>query len=329
RALGFIGHSSEMENVYQLINQVAKSEATVLLEGESGTGKELAAQAIHAQSLRSAGPFISLNCAALPEHLMESELFGHEKGAFTDAHTMRKGRFELAKGGTLFLDEIGELPLLTQAKLLRVLQNHTFERVGGMTTQQVDSRIIAATNRNLAQMVEQGQFRQDLFYRLNVFPITMPPLRSRPEDILPLFNYFLRKFAQENGHAKVRVSYAAMDLLVKYSWPGNVRELENVAIRSLLLLGQQNLITAAHLPANLQKDQPATEAVKQNEIGQSKQEFGQPLPELVANLEKEAIKEALTNSQGRMKSAAKVLGLTERCLGLKMKKYQISYKDFR
>ena len=229
RPKGFVGNSDVMQHVYAQIMQVAQSPTTVFLQGESGTGKELAARAIHAASARAERPFVSLNCAALPESLIESELFGHEKGAFTGATSMRKGRFEQADGGTLFLDEVGELSMMTQAKLLRVLQERSFERLGGMETIRVDVRVITATNRNLEKMVAEGTFRRDLFYRLNVFPIVLPPLRDRQDDILPLASHFVGHFARQAGKGDVRISLAAMDMLQRYSWPGNIRELHNVA----------------------------------------------------------------------------------------------------
>ncbi|MBO4335249.1 MAG: sigma 54-interacting transcriptional regulator [Desulfovibrio sp.] len=319
RPEGFIGQSSEMENVYQLIHQVADSSATVLLQGESGTGKELCARALHTHSARAKGPFISLNCAALPEQLIESELFGHEKGAFTGAQSQRKGRFELAHTGTLFLDEIGELPLTTQAKLLRVLQEKQFERVGGSQTLSVDVRFITATHRDLLQMVAEGSFRQDLFYRINVFPIFLPPLRKRSEDILPLCQHFLKKFAHENGTSPPRISSKAMDLLQRYAWPGNVRELENVLLRAVLLLGQEKLITQDHLPTLLSQS-PEEQALTNQ---------GGDLPSRLAQLEKAAMIQALEQSRGRIRTACTLLGLTPRIFAYKMRKYQLNYQDFR
>lgn len=314
---GIIGNASEMQNVFQLIAQVAASQATVLLNGESGTGKELIARAIHDQSNRAQGPFISLNCAALPENLIESELFGHEKGAFTGAEYSRQGRFELANHGTLFLDEIGEMSLVTQAKMLRVLQSLSFERVGSTKTQTVDVRLIAATNRDLSAMVESGAFRRDLYFRLNVFPIKLPPLRERKEDILALCMHFLKKFAQNNKI--IRLSYSAMDILEAYDWPGNVRELENVFERAVLLLGKANIILPEHLPPELQTQKyvAATKTASAN------------LEEQLAEIEKKAIVEALTRSQGHLGVAAKSLGLTPRKLELRLKKYNLTYKQFR
>ncbi|MCR5814955.1 MAG: sigma 54-interacting transcriptional regulator [Desulfovibrio sp.] len=319
RPPGMIGHSSEMENVYQLIHQVADSTAAVLLQGESGTGKELCAHALHLQSARAKGPFISLNCAALPEQLIESELFGHEKGAFTGAQSQRKGRFELAHTGTLFLDEIGDLALTTQAKLLRVLQEKQFERVGGNQTINVDVRFISATHRNLMQMVAQGSFRQDLFYRINVFPIFLPPLRQRSEDILPLCQHFLKKFAQENSTSQIKISSKAIDLLQQYDWPGNVRELENVLLRAVLLLGQEKLITPDHLPTLLSQDNgPKSQSTPKAS-----------LPQRLAQVEKTALIEALEQSQGKISAACTYLGITQRIFAYKMRKYQLNYHDFR
>ena len=251
RPRGFVGNCEAMRLVYEQISLVAPSPTTVLLYGESGTGKELAARAIHAASEFAEGPFVSVNCAALPENLIESELFGYERGAFTGATAMRKGRFELANDGTLFLDEIGELSLLTQAKLLRVLQECAFERLGGTSTIHVNTRVVTATNRDLDAMVSEGTFRRDLFYRLNVFPIMMPPLRCRQDDILPLANHFATMFAKRNGRGTVRLSLAVMDMLQRYAWPGNIRELENVMERALLLVGRAGLVLPQHLPPAL------------------------------------------------------------------------------
>lgn len=317
---GIIGNSSEMQNVYQQISQVAHSKATVLLQGESGTGKELVARAIHAESLRAKAPFISVNCAALPENLIESELFGHEKGAFTGAIQSRPGRFELANKGTLFLDEIGELPLQTQAKMLRVIQSLSFERVGGNETRQVDVRIIAATNRNLAKMVEEGSFRNDLYFRINVFPITLPPLRERKEDILPLCMYFLKQFKQDKNI--IRLSYAAMDLLEAYSWPGNVRELQNIIERAVLLLGPTKIILPEHLPQEL-KESSKIICDHNGYISNGN------LKNYLEQIEKKTIIEALTQSSGHMGAAAKSIGYTERVLELRLKKYNLSFKTFR
>lgn len=327
RPRGFVGNSEVMQAVYAQIAQVAPSGTTVFLQGESGTGKELAARAIHAASTRAARPFISLNCAALPENLIESELFGHERGAFTGAGSTRKGRFELAHGGTLFLDEVGELSLMTQAKLLRVLQERSFERLGGMESLHVDVRFITATNRDLERMVEEGAFRRDLFYRLNVFPIALPPLRLRPEDILPLASYFMKKYAQANKRENVRLSLSVMDMLQRYSWPGNIRELENVMERAVLLLGREGLVLPQHLPPALHS---ARCACKDGECAcPQRPGLSGGLQERLDELERACILEALESSRGQIGKAAACLGLTERIMALRLKKYGISYKEFR
>ncbi|WP_165079161.1 MULTISPECIES: sigma 54-interacting transcriptional regulator [unclassified Desulfovibrio] len=324
RPAGFVGNSEAMHAVYAQIAQVGPSPATVLLQGESGTGKELAARAIHAASPRAAGPFVSLNCAALPESLMESELFGHERGAFTGAAQTRKGRFELAAGGTLFLDEVGELAPATQAKLLRVLQERAFERLGGMETLRADVRIITATNRDLEQMVEAGAFRRDLFYRLNVFPLCLPPLRERPEDILPLAAHFLGRFAG-GGRGPAHLSLAVMDMLQRYAWPGNVRELQNVMERAALLLGPERVVLPQHLP-------PALHGGAAPGSGDGRPAAPPPPGSLAGRLEeveRASIVEALDACAGHMGKAAAALGLTERVMALRLKKYGLSYKTFR
>ena len=326
RPRGFVGNSESMQKVYAQIAQVAPSATTVFLQGESGTGKELAARAIHAAGARAPRPFISLNCAALPENLIESELFGHERGAFTGASATRKGRFELADGGTLFLDEVGELSLMTQAKLLRVLQERSFERLGGMETRHVDVRFITATNRDLERMVEEGGFRRDLFYRLNVFPIFLPPLRLRPEDILPLASHFIAKFAAANGRKNVRLSLAVMDMLQRYAWPGNIRELENVMERAVLLLGRESLVLPQHLP-------PSLHSIHEGHDGADccviRPGFAGSLQERLDELERACIVEALESSRGQIGRAAASLGLTERIMALRLKKYGLNYKAFR
>ncbi len=251
-----IGASKPVQSILQTIKKIAPTRATVLIHGESGTGKELVARAIHYSSDRSEAPFIRLNCAAIPENLMESELFGHEKGAFTGAHTKRLGRFELADKGTILLDEISEIPLSLQAKLLRVIQEREFERVGGEKSIKVDVRIVATSNRNLVQAVRNGQFREDLYYRLNVVPIFLPPLRDRLEDIDELAQFFFRKYCVENGMQPSPLSEANLAKLKNYSWPGNVRELENVIERSVVL-GQKNIILPSELPATDNTMQPS------------------------------------------------------------------------
>lgn len=328
RAGGLIGGSQPMRLVQEQIALVAPSSSTVLLLGESGTGKELAARAIHAASARAGAPFVSINCAALPESLIESELFGHERGAFTGANSARKGRFELADGGTLFLDEVGELSLPTQAKLLRVLQERSFERLGAMQSRHVDLRIITATNRDLERMVAEGAFRKDLFYRLNVFPILLPPLRERQEDILPICAHFLRKFGQQAGHAHARLSLAAMEALENYAWPGNIREAQNAMERASLLLGHDGVLETRHLPQAIQDSGRKAQA-RQKRGAQNGAQPGASLPEKLAALERDCIARALEASRGHMGRAAGILGLTERVLGLRMKKYGISYRAFR
>ena len=246
-----VGTSNPMKQVYDQVSQVARSNATVLLRGESGTGKEMIANAIHYNSLRSRRPLVKINCAALPDTLIEAELFGHEKGAFTGAERFKKGRFEMAEGGTLFLDEIGDLPLQTQIKLLRVLQEREFERLGGTETIKTNIRLITATNKNLEEAISKGEFREDLYYRLNVFTIFLPPLRERKSDILLLAEHFLEKYEQEHGKRIRRISTPAIDMLMAYHFPGNVRELEN-AIERAVLVCDSNVIHSHHLPPTLQ-----------------------------------------------------------------------------
>jgi len=302
-----------MEAVLAAAVQVAESQATVLLRGASGTGKELIASVIHYASPRVNQPFIKVACAAIPENLLESELFGYERGAFTGAVERKIGRFEAANGGTLFLDEIGDLTLATQVKLLRVLQEKEFERLGGTQTIKVDVRIICATHRHLEGMVKSGKFREDLFYRINVFPIQLPPLRDRKEDIPLLVDHFIGKFNKENRKKIKGVNRAALGMLLSYSWPGNVRELENVIERAVVLC-QKEIITPRELPANLQS-RMEVEAPSS----------GATLPEVVAAVEKQRIEEALGKFKSQRK-AARALGLTERILGYKIKKYGIVVK---
>ncbi len=311
-----IGNSNAMRTVYLHIEQVANSITTVLIRGESGTGKELVARALHEQSPRKSKGFVKFNCAALPESIIESELFGHERGAFTGAIAMRKGRFEIASGGTMFLDEIGDVTPATQVKLLRILQEKEFERVGGHTPIKCDVRIITATSRNLEEMIEQGKFRPDLYYRLNVFPIYLPPLRDRKADLLLLADAFVEKFSRVNNKNVRRISTAAIDLLMSYHWPGNVRELENCIERAVLLCPGQS-IEAHHLPPTLQKKAPT-------ETGPSG-----TLDTAVAALEYEMIVAELKSCDGNMSKAARNLGLTERQMGLRIKKYGVDFKRFR
>lgn len=311
-----IGNSKAMQEVYRLIEKVTRSRTTVLILGESGVGKELAASAIHYNSANGKGPFIKFNCAALPESVIESELFGHEKGSFTGATATRHGRFEEADGGTIFLDEVGELSLPMQAKLLRVLQEKNFERVGGNVTIQVNLRILAATNRNLQEMVEKGTFREDLYYRLDVFPITIPPLRDRDNDIVALADYFVSRFSADMGIDVHRISTPALNMLMSYHWPGNVRELENVIERAMLL-AEDGVIHGYNLPPSLQTPVVAEVSAEGS------------LEARLSLIEYEMIVDALKLHQGNMTGAAAQLGLTRRILGLRMVKYKIDHKIFR
>ena len=316
RPKNILGNSNAMRTVFLHIEQVAGSATTVLIRGESGVGKELVARALHEQSLRKGKAFVKFNCAALPESIIESELFGHEKGAFTGAVAMRKGRFEIADGGTIFLDEIGDLSPPTQVKLLRVLQEKEFERVGSQTPMKCDVRIIAATSRNLEEMIEQEKLRPDLYYRLNVFPIYVPPLRDRKSDLLLLADHFVEKFSKNSGKKVRRISTAAIDLLVSYHWPGNVRELENCMERAVLLCSGQS-IEAHHLPPTLQKKDPSEKGATG------------ALDSAVSALEYEMIVAELKACDGNMARAARTLGLTERQIGLRVKRFGIDFKRFR
>jgi Nif-specific regulatory protein len=311
-----VGTSKEMRDVYEQIAQVAPSGATVLIRGESGTGKELVAHAIHYNSPRSSKPFVKVNCAALPESLIESELFGHEKGAFTGAVARKRGRFELAEGGTLFLDEIGDLSPAMQVKLLRALQEREFERVGGTETIKVNVRLITATNVDLEQAVSDGRFRSDLYYRLNVFSIYLPPLRERKTDILLLADHFLDKYGRQNGKRIKRISTPAIDMLMSYHWPGNVRELENVVERSTLVC-EGNVIHGYHLPPTLQTAEGSGTVTKMS------------LDQAVSAFEKDLIQDALKTARGNRARAARLLDTTERILGYKVKKYEIDCRRFR
>jgi len=316
RPANIIGNSKVMQTVYDLIAQVAKSNTTVLIRGESGTGKELVAHALHYNSHRAAKPFIKVNCAALPETVIESELFGHEKGAFTGAIGQRKGRFELAHGGSIFLDEIGDLSPVMQIKLLRVLQEKEFERVGGTATIRADVRVIAATNRNLEKLVEGERFRQDLYYRLNVFPIHMPPLRERKTDVLLLADHFVEKYSKENHKNILRITTPAIDMLISYHWPGNVRELEN-CIERAVILSNDEVIHGHHLPPTLQ----TAEATSTAHSG--------TLEATLDNVERDLLIDALKSSRGNKAKAAQALGITERLMGLRVKKHGIDPRRFR
>lgn len=311
--------SRRMEEALNLVKRVAQSPATVLILGESGTGKELIARAIHYASLRKEKPFVKVNCAALPENLLESELFGHEKGAFTGAVGRRVGRFEQADQGTIFLDEIGDLSPALQSKLLRVLQEKEFERVGSSQTIKVDVRVISATNRNLEEAIQKGTFREDLYYRFNVVTITLPPLRERKEDIPPLVEHFLKKYSRENNKAVVSVTKEAKDLLINHNYPGNIRELENIIERAVVLC-RGDTITRQDLPLNLQESEVEESLDRARKSGRS-------LPETLEEIERHRIAQALQKSGGVQTRAAEELGISERVLRYKMKKYKISEKN--
>ncbi len=310
-----IGNSNKMREVLQMISQVSFSSATVLIRGESGTGKELVANAIHYNSERHHKPFIKINCAAIPENLIESELFGHEKGAFTGASHLKKGKFEIADQGTIFLDEIGNMAPGAQVKLLRVLQEKEFERVGGYKPIKADVRIVAATNANLEEMVQQGRFRDDLYFRLNVFPIYIPSLRMRKTDIILLADHFLEKYRREHGKDIKRITTPAIDMMMEYHWPGNVRELENCIERAVILCNE-GAVHSYHLPATLQ-------------TGTDSKTLPQSLEKAVAGLEKEILMDALKNTKGNIKHAARLIQITVRKFSYKAARYGIHYKDFR
>ncbi len=313
RIEGIIGESGRMQEVFSLVRRVAPSEATVLIRGESGTGKELIAQAIHYASPRASRSLVRLNCAALPETLLESELFGHEKGAFTGAYTTRKGRFEMANGGSLFLDEIGDLRLHLQAKLLRVLQEKEFERVGSSRPIPVDVRILAATHRDLEKLIQEGQFREDLYYRLNVVTVVLPPLRERRQDIPPLLDHLVKKFAEKNSKSIKGFTQGARDALLRYDYPGNVRELENIVERATVIT-RDEVIGRSDLPLTVQASEKA-------------EDKGTNITAVVEGLERKMIKEALAQSDGVQTRAADKLGITERALRYKLKKYGFQGED--
>ncbi|HET6649064.1 MAG TPA: sigma-54 dependent transcriptional regulator [Candidatus Limnocylindria bacterium] len=344
-----VGASKPMLEVFKLIGTVASSDATVLITGESGTGKELVAEALHRASKRNPHPLVKVSCAALPETLLETELFGHEKGSFTGAMTMRKGRFETANKGTIFLDEIGEMTLGTQTKLLRILQEREFERIGSNTPIKIDIRVITATNRNLAEEVDKGRFREDLYYRLNVIHIDMPPLRERKEDIPLLVEHFLVKYRHAPGEIPTTISEDALNRLVEYDWPGNVRELEN-AIERAVVLSRGNPITADHLPfsnsreardrralaqrrsrlddeeARLDDRRSALEADEAEAAAANGATNGDSngtgsFKDRVSSLERQLIKEALDRAGGNRTKAAEDLGIYRRLLYAKIKEY--------
>lgn len=321
RLANIIGQSKKMQDVFHIVEQVSRSKATVLLRGESGTGKELIARSIHYNSPRADKPFIKLNCAALPETLLESELFGHEKGSFTGAIEMRRGRFELADGGTLFLDEIGDIPVTIQVKLLRVLQERRFERVGGVKTLSVDVRLIAATHRNLEAAIRAGAFREDLYYRLNVVPVFLPPLRDRKEDIPLLVEHFLERFNKENNK-KVKLSPTVLDLMIRYDWPGNVRELEN-CIERLVVMAEEEGVRLDNIPealgiyfGDIRQVAPFSEGKKPSSM-----------TNIIESIERDQVLNALEKCAWVQAKAARLLGITPRQIGYRMRKYKIWPKE--
>jgi len=313
RIAGIIGESGQMQEVFDLVRRVAPSNATVLIRGESGTGKELIAKAIHYESLRKDGPLVKVNCAALPETLLESELFGHEKGAFTGAFATRKGRFEVADKGTLFLDEIGDLPAHLQAKLLRVLQEREFERVGSSRAITTDVRILTATHRDLEELIKEGKFREDLYYRLNVVTIMLPPLRERRQDLSLLVDHFLREFSRKNGKHIRGFSHEARDALLRYDYPGNVRELENLVERAVVLT-RDDVISLGELPLSIKESK--TDVTDQTNLSA-----------VVEGIERRMIVDALDAASGIQTRAADSLGISERALRYKLKKYGIRGED--
>ncbi len=319
RPANIIGNCSSMRHVYEQIAQVADSPATVLVRGESGTGKELVARALHYNSPRRDNPMVSVNCAALPENLIESELFGHEKGSFTGASAQRKGRFELANGGTLFLDEIGDISPHVQVRLLRVLQERTFERVGGTEPISVNVRVIAATSRNLEEEIEKGQFREDLYYRLNIFPIHMPPLRERRSDILLLADHFVQKYNDQYGKAVKRISTAAINMMTAYHWPGNVRELEN-CIERAVLTSTDAVIHGFSLPPTLQTAEHSQTALIPRDGGD--------LRSMVASYEQEIIIDALKRTRGNAAAAARELKTTQRIINYRIRQLGVDPRQY-
>jgi Nif-specific regulatory protein len=316
RMTSIVGESGKMQAVYDLISKVAMTNATILIRGESGVGKELVAQAIHDQSQRSKKQMIKINCAAIPEMLIESELFGYEKGAFTGADRLHKGRFELAEKSTIFLDEIGDLSPNLQVKLLRILQEKEFQRLGGSETIKADVRIITATNRDLEELMLKNEFRKDLYYRLNVFPVFIPPLRERRADIPLLVNHFIEKYNKIHGLEIKRISSTAIDLLMTYHWPGNIRELEN-CIERASILSTDRVIRSHNLPPTLQSAASTHSRVDGG------------LEAILENVEKQMLIDALNLSKGNISKAAEQLKLTERIMGLRIKKYQIDPVIFK
>jgi Nif-specific regulatory protein len=312
----FVGNSDVMRQLSNSISKVADSSTSILITGETGTGKEVVAREIHERSPRRGAPLVKVNCGAIPENLIESELFGHEKGSFTGAVSQRKGRFEMARGGTIFLDEVGELPPSAQVKLLRVLQEREFERVGGHETIKINVRVVAATNRSLEEEVQNNNFRVDLYYRLNVFPIHVPGLRERGSDVMLLADHFVQRFSQELGKNVSRIDTPAIDMLMAYHWPGNVRELENTIERSVLL-SEDGVIHGHHLPPSLQMKRPETYLGEKGKF-----------ETLVQNYERQLIVEALKESWGNQTEAARLLGTTKRVVQYKIQKLDIDYRRY-
>ncbi|WP_340701137.1 sigma-54 dependent transcriptional regulator [Brevibacillus borstelensis] len=319
---GLVGLSPAMQEVYKLVGRVSMTKSTVLIQGESGTGKELIARAIHSNSPRAGKPLIAVNCGAIPENLLESELFGYERGAFTGATGQKPGMVELADGGTLFLDEVGELSPSLQVKLLRVLQERTFVRLGGIEPVSVDVRIIAATNRDLQERIRQGLFREDLYYRLNVVPIHMPPLRERKEDIPLLAEHFLAKYGREMGKGPCYLSKAAMESLLSYHWPGNVRQLENTIERALVIAGG-----SAILPEHVEGPLQETETAETGRMGSMLRWEDRTMREIIQEVEREAIVRALQKEGGNKLQTAKRLGISRRALLYKLEMYGLNGTD--
>lgn len=311
-----IGNSSKMKAVFKLIQQVSRTRANVLIRGESGVGKEMIADAVHYGSNRKKKPLVKVNCSALPESLIESELFGHEKGAFTGADHQKKGRFELAEGGTIFLDEIGDLPLQIQVKILRVLQEKQFERIGGANTINCNVRIITATNRNLEKAIVEGDFREDLYYRLNVFPIYIPPLRERINDLPLLVDHFIHKCNKKNETNITRISSSALDMMMIYNWPGNIRELEN-CIERAAIISDDGVIRSQHMPPTLQ-----------TALSTGTQRKGS-LESVLDKVEKQLIIDTLTSNKGNVLKSAKQLGISNRKLGLRITKHSIEATKYK
>jgi DNA-binding NtrC family response regulator len=318
-----IGEDGKLRHVLQQLHRAAATDTTVLLEGESGTGKELFARALHALSPRADGPFVAINCAAIPDNLLETELFGHEKGAFTGAATRKPGRFEVAHRGTLFLDEIGELPLALQAKILRALEERRFERVGGTQSLHVDVRVVAATNRNLKQRVAERQFREDLYFRLSVFPIQIPPLRERSNDIVILARVFVERFCRDLNKKTIALSPAALDELQAYPWPGNVRELQNCIERAVILC-EGDAIHPRHLNLSFRQQpavQPAVSPWEQIDLGGT---MGDALRRVTAEVERRKLEQTLRDAGGNKVRAAETLQITYKTLLQKMKEYRLA-----